>query len=51
MARIRLEVDGRKLEAELNDTDTAQVVLAAIPLGARQRLGRRDLFRHSGGAG
>ncbi|MDI9548153.1 MAG: cyclophilin-like fold protein [Chloroflexota bacterium] len=44
MTRIRLEVDGRKLEAELNDTDTAQVVLAAIPLEARVNVWGDEIY-------
>ncbi len=44
MARIRLEVDGRRLEAVLNDTETAQAVLAALPLEARINVWGDEIF-------
>jgi len=44
MTRIRLEVDGRTLRAELNDTETAQAVLAAMPLEARVNVWGDEIY-------
>ena len=47
--KIRILVSDLKVEAELNDSKTAQLILETLPIGAKdQPLGRGDLFRHSG---
>jgi hypothetical protein len=47
--KIRILVGDLKVEAELNESKTAQLIWEALPIGAKANLwGEEDLLCHSG---
>ena len=49
--KIVIASDTLRVNAELNDTDTAQAIIAALPIaGLSQHLGATRFIWHSGGS-
>ncbi len=44
MTRIRVEVEGGSLEAELRDNDTARAILAALPIDAHASVWGDEIY-------